>query len=1050
MIRKIIILFTFLIYTFSIAAQNPDGISKDLSRYYKKQQANHHLQKQITATEDANVVQFESLLEKFEWENKQINFNPLGAGTFAGDIDSDGKDDLVRAYRDIFDVSTDDLSDRVNRTLIFLGGDTSNELPDIIVNSFLYPAGDMDNDGFDDAIGEDFNEDFFFYKGSSNGYVRSGQLSISLKNDVIGFHDFNNDGFDDILTTETRNIESQYSIVYGGATEADFRQVDYDTNNENVLLRTVRHGSRSLLYEFLLSDMLNLSLEGYSFDEADREASLQFSRSYDLTSIIRTNSRIDIQAADVNGDDFEDILVNPTTSDSRSFNNILIINSTDGPANEFSTLSSGYNWVPIGDFNNDGLEDFIRYLRSSAIIGFSVEIDDKPEIQGAFFFENISTPFNTPLGERLRFGDLNGDNFDDIKFTISNGDGSGNRTVFGNDSLFFENTQDVIYPSSDYTNIVNYSDSRTLDDLNGDNINDLVLLYNDHLDVHLGGVNFSSTPDFTIPTINERNNVELGSGDFNGDGFSDIVVSTTKVVESNRFSTINVYFGGEDFDTEVDHTINIPVGFQNRFAWSVNAIGDINADNYDDFALMTFQDPRVYIYLGGENLSPDADIQLDLRDSFGFDNITGNGFGFGYRFNGVGDINGDGIDDLTVSDFDRRVTSDDGTQTVSRAGAVFVIYGKEFPRDTPAELAPSEVLIQKDLALNEQFRNFGWSVKGGDFNGDGTNDIIAVTDESRTAEGIGLEYIFVYFGGTNFDDVADLSFKLPSAPFNAEGEHIEFYLGEIIVIPDLDGDGADELLVCTDAINQNAVLFLGGQTDELVADAIFESPNKSTSLGANNSFLNLQFRSGLGDFNNDGRLEVVLPQTEDRNFRNIPLYVFPVENPNRETQTITFETIGNKNVDDQSFELVATASSTLPVSFEVLEGPASVTGTTVTLSGEVGKVVIRASQEGNTMFFAAEPVDQSFEVEVITSLASSPEEKFTTYPNPVNGVLTVQATKLKALQIRSLSGQLIEEFRNIDNGDQSVSIDFSHINPGIYLIEMYTESEKYLKKIIKK
>ena len=127
MIKKITILFTILPFTFFLHAQNPDGISKDLSEYYKKQRAIINLQQKANAVEDTKIVQFESLLEKFEWENQQINFNPIGTGTYAGDINGDGKDDLVRAYLDIFDATTEDLSDRVNRTLVFLGGDSNNE-----------------------------------------------------------------------------------------------------------------------------------------------------------------------------------------------------------------------------------------------------------------------------------------------------------------------------------------------------------------------------------------------------------------------------------------------------------------------------------------------------------------------------------------------------------------------------------------------------------------------------------------------------------------------------------------------------------------------------------------------------------------------------------------------------------------------------------------------------------------------------------------------------------------------------------------------------------
>jgi alpha-tubulin suppressor-like RCC1 family protein len=77
-------------------------------------------------------------------------------------------------------------------------------------------------------------------------------------------------------------------------------------------------------------------------------------------------------------------------------------------------------------------------------------------------------------------------------------------------------------------------------------------------------------------------------------------------------------------------------------------------------------------------------------------------------------------------------------------------------------------------------------------------------------------------------------------------------------------------------------------------------------------------------------------------------------------QTITFTPIGNRLMSNPSVSLSATASSNLPVTFNVVSGPASLSGTTLTLTGE-GTVVIRASQAGNTAFAPASE-EQSFSV----------------------------------------------------------------------------------------
>ena len=79
-------------------------------------------------------------------------------------------------------------------------------------------------------------------------------------------------------------------------------------------------------------------------------------------------------------------------------------------------------------------------------------------------------------------------------------------------------------------------------------------------------------------------------------------------------------------------------------------------------------------------------------------------------------------------------------------------------------------------------------------------------------------------------------------------------------------------------------------------------------------------------------------------------------------QSISFEPIPNKLISDDPFDVQASATSGLPVSFEVTSGPASVDGNTVTLTGEPGTVTIVASQEGNDTFDPADDVTATFEV----------------------------------------------------------------------------------------
>jgi hypothetical protein len=88
------------------------------------------------------------------------------------------------------------------------------------------------------------------------------------------------------------------------------------------------------------------------------------------------------------------------------------------------------------------------------------------------------------------------------------------------------------------------------------------------------------------------------------------------------------------------------------------------------------------------------------------------------------------------------------------------------------------------------------------------------------------------------------------------------------------------------------------------------------------------------------------------------------------SQTITFPAIPNHAYGDPPFALTATASSGLAVSYTVVSGPATLSGSTVTLTG-VGTVTIQATQAGNATYAAATPVSQSFIVTApVPTLAS--------------------------------------------------------------------------------
>jgi hypothetical protein len=79
-------------------------------------------------------------------------------------------------------------------------------------------------------------------------------------------------------------------------------------------------------------------------------------------------------------------------------------------------------------------------------------------------------------------------------------------------------------------------------------------------------------------------------------------------------------------------------------------------------------------------------------------------------------------------------------------------------------------------------------------------------------------------------------------------------------------------------------------------------------------------------------------------------------------QAIAFPAISNKPVNAEPFDLNATASSGLPVTYRIVSGPATVSGSTVTLNGTVGTVIVEATQIGDGNFNAALPIRKTFYV----------------------------------------------------------------------------------------
>ncbi|PYS57406.1 MAG: hypothetical protein DMF74_26130, partial [Acidobacteria bacterium] len=108
-----------------------------------------------------------------------------------------------------------------------------------------------------------------------------------------------------------------------------------------------------------------------------------------------------------------------------------------------------------------------------------------------------------------------------------------------------------------------------------------------------------------------------------------------------------------------------------------------------------------------------------------------------------------------------------------------------------------------------------------------------------------------------------------------------------------------------------------------------------------------------------GSCEIVASQGGNENYNAAPDVhrTFSIAKAN---QTITFGALANKTFGDVDFNVSATASSGLPVSFTAT-GNCTIAGNTVHLTG-AGSCTITASQPGNANFNAATDVPQSFNI----------------------------------------------------------------------------------------
>ena len=385
--------------------------------------------------------------------------------------------------------------------------------------------------------------------------------------------------------------------------------------------------------------------------------------------------------------------------------------------------------------------------------------------------------------------------------------------------------------------------------------------------------------------------------DLNNDGFADLLMGApAHAADGALFGRAYVVLGGENLSSDMTLTIDQTA----YLGWDVDKIGDVNNDGYGDFIVTAplhsgsgIRQGQAYIYLGGPSLDARADLVVTGDQDFaGFGGVSLLDGGAG-----VGDVNGDGVDDFAVNAYahdgngvkygqvflyfgDVNLNSDadlllSGDQTDSYFGSSvaglgdvnddgvddFIIgasgqdtcgasgnRGRAYVYFGGSDLNeslnyPNPDLFLEDPDMQDDAR-FGWALAGvGDINGDGENDFI-VGAPGNDAGGSLKGKAYIYYGGSGLGNVPDLSLILPSVL------NQDLFGWAVAGVGDINGDGENDFIIGAPGHDgggsaRGAVyVFYGGVNFDATPDLILYETEDGAQFGFT--------VEGVGDVNGDG------------------------------------------------------------------------------------------------------------------------------------------------------------------------------------------------------
>lgn len=365
--------------------------------------------------------------------------------------------------------------------------------------------------------------------------------------------------------------------------------------------------------------------------------------------------------------------------------------------------------------------------------------------------------------------------------------------------------------------------------------------------------------------------IHLAFGDFNGDGYSDLVASATG--EDNYAGSITVLYGSASglaaansavFKQGVGGMLGTRNGGE-LFGYSL-AIGDFNGDGHDDLAAGASDENAggateagaVHVIYGSASGLTTANNQMWWQSGAGLQGLAEDYDYFGTSL-AAGDFNGDGKDDLAAG-----APYENGNSKYN-CGSVNVIYGSA----SGLSSADNQFWHQDSPGVANSingYEYFGWALAAGDFNNDGKEDLAVGVDSEDVGGKKEAGAVHVLYGSGNQGLRASGSqyWTQESAGVADEAEAADRF-GAALGCGDFNGDGFADLVI--GALDEG----VGSKAHAGAVHVLFGSANKlsgaASQLWSQDSngvqgvaAANEMFGSMIlpADFNGDGRDDLAL------------------------------------------------------------------------------------------------------------------------------------------------------------------------------------------------